>query len=87
MLKRFPVESKGRRKKLHEVYKYISIYFFILNFTCASTCVVIFKIFVHAGRKRYNNLLRVFPCKMYHGKVPRLLFLILKLSMFISTHF
>lgn len=65
MLQRFPVESKGRRKKLQEVLiihyllSFCFLSFFHVNLLLLLTCI---------GWLCYNNMLYMFSHQMCHGK-------------------
>lgn len=67
MLQRFPVESKGRRKKLQEVkhqfYKSIKSLLF-----SASRLFTHFVSLYMVGWLRDNDMLYLFPNQMHYGK-------------------
>jgi len=69
MLQRFPVESKGRRKKLQEViglhvyhpcaHVFLAVFWFLIGTDASTSCI---------GRLCNCYMLLVFSAEMYNGK-------------------
>lgn len=64
MLRRFPIESKGRRKKLHEVFRFLYMYVY----DCAY-CGLCNRYGFIAGWVCDSHMLHLLPHKMHCGKL------------------
>lgn len=75
MLQRFPVESKGRRKKLQEVFTFLEIIIVTFHFFLFKISEFIFVgLLSWAGWLCDHHMFYMFPCPMHYGEFTWILF-------------